>query len=669
MLRCASFLVCSVLAVTPVAAIEPASPPAVTKALPADLPGLILVNTSGGSWSALERFNPTPIPFGTAGNFFLPPWLDYKTDVAPWLGDRVALALLPVSSEAKPESFDNHTLLVVPVTNNQALQPFLEKLKTNRGKLKAEREYNGATILEWESAKPPAVKPPTTESDCLKAPIVSFLPAVSQTCLSALPSEPVSFLWQVQLAQLRLGLLPTVAQAQPSTPTPTPTVAPTPIPSTPETPPEQLEPPAPPPTKPTPPPASNDGLAIAILPNFLAIASNAKPLEQWVDAQTGISPLAENPRFQRTLAHRQFNQSLLVSYGDIAGLAQFVTAAPVGIPTPTPVPFPPPTAKDFEALTKVYNTIDVFTWVEPEGIRGQSNAYYTTPQPNFATADLPSANQILTRLPAATYLSANSRNFKQQWQSFAAEIDADPPSQFITKGIRDWVRNATGLDLDKDLAPWVDGQYVFFMFPTNQGFFPAIDRNVKLGLSVMLQTSDRPAAEAALAKFTQHVKSLPGSQFAIRDLTVKGQSIVSWEGVDGSRRISFLSYGWVNDDTLILTTGAGPMTALNPKPYSPLDQTPTFQTATTSLPRPNEGYFYVNMGSSLSFLYGLLLPNFGSGDSPEIRQIKQALGILRSISTTNSATADRQQFDSFLVLAPARKSEVDSQFKVFEPLE
>jgi hypothetical protein len=663
LLRRASLLMFSLLSVAPVAAIEPASPPAVTQALPSDIPGVVLINTTPGSWSALDRFNPMPIPLGAGASFFLPPWLNYETDVRSWLGDRVALAVLPVPPEAKPESFNNHTLLVAPVTNNEALQPLLDKLKANRGKLKAERQYNGATILEWEPTQPPTTQPPdtqppTTESSCLPVSIVSFLPTASQTCSSALSSEPISLLWQVQLAQLRFGLVPTLAQSQPVSPTPTPTESPEALPPWKADPSEE---PSSPETTPEPTPVPrNDGLAIAVLPNYLAIASTAKPLEQWVDAQARISPLANNPRFQRTMSRDHFNQALLIGYGDIAGLAQFATAA-TSIPTPTPAPFPPPTAKDFEELTKVYNTIDLLTWVDPNGIRSQSNAYYTTPQPDFATADLPDANQIVTRLPAATYLSANSRNFKQQWQSFAAEIDADPPSQFITKSIRDWVRSATGLDLDKDLVPWMDGQYVFFMFPTDQGFFPAFDRNVKLGLSMMLQTSDRPAAEAALAKFTQYVKALPGGQLTIRDLKVQGQPIVSWEGVDGSRRISIFSYGWVNDDTLILTTGSGTMPALNPKPYIPLDQTPTFQTATTSLPRPNEGYFYVNMGSSLSFLYSLLLPNFGSGDTPEIRQIKQALGIFRSISTTNSATADRQQFDSFLVLAPARKPQATSE--------
>jgi hypothetical protein len=663
LLRRFSLPLLAVLSVTPVYAVEPASPPAVIQALPADLPGLVLINTKDGSWSQLERFNASPLPLAFGLSFLLPPWLSFDNDIRPWLGDRVALALLPVAQGEKAGNFENHALMLAPVTNNEALQPLIEKLKANRGTPKSERSYKNGTILEWEPTKPPAPETPTLESRCLRSPVVSFLPMASQTCLQALPKNPVDAVWQMQTMQLRLGLLQsTIAQAPSPAPTPPPSetpVAPEAQPSpSPEPLPEAQPSPEATPTEPTPPAARNDGLAIAVLPNYLAVASTAKPLEQWIDTQSGTTSLAENPHFQRTLQNAQFEQALLVSYGDLAGLSEYLAAAatiPTPTPVPVPVPIPAPSPDDFKEITKVYSTIDALTWVAPEGIHSQTNTYYTTPQPNFATVDLPNANQIVSRVPAATYLSANSRNFKQQWQSFATEIDADPASQFITKGIRDAVRSATGLDLDQDLVPWMDGQYVFFMFPTNQGLFPSVDRNFRLGLSIMVQTSDRPAAEAALEKFTQYVKSQPGTQLSITNQTVKGQPIVSWEGVDGPRRISIFSHAWVNDDTLVLTTGAGPMTALNPKPYIPLDQTPTFQTATESLPKPNEGFFYVNLGSSLSFLYGLLLPNFNYGDSPEIRQVKQILGIFRSVSTTNSATAEKQQFDSLLVIAPARK--------------
>ncbi len=92
------------------------------------------------------------------------------------------------------------------------------------------------------------------------------------------------------------------------------------------------------------------------------------------------------------------------------------------------------------------------------------------------------------------------------------------------------------------------------------------------------------------------------------------------------------------------------MTALNPKPYLPLHLNYTFRTATESLPKPNEGYFYINMGSSLSFLYGLILPSVPRQYSPYVRQAQQVLGTVRSVSSTSSTTPEAQRIDSLWVL-------------------
>jgi hypothetical protein len=97
------------------------------------------------------------------------------------------------------------------------------------------------------------------------------------------------------------------------------------------------------------------------------------------------------------------------------------------------------------------------------------------------------------------------------------------------------------------------------------------------------------------------------------------------------------------------------MAALNPKPYLPLHLNHTFQTATTSFPIPNDGYFYVNMGATLSFLYNLLLPPVSTSDSLFVQEFQRIAGTVRSVSTSNSTTADAQRLDSLWVLAPVKQ--------------
>ncbi|MBW4521790.1 MAG: DUF3352 domain-containing protein [Scytolyngbya sp. HA4215-MV1] len=664
---------------------ETTPPPQVTTVLRADTPAVVLVNTNPEAWAQLRRFNPYPnLPPGVGGLPFLPPWLDFTTDIQPWLGDRLALVLLPIPPDAKASSFENHSLLLVPVKDASRLDAFITKVKTNRGNPQIERTYQGAKILEWEGTKP---KPAPKKCPVSSPGNPSQLPGKSDPsnpCIPEVPGGVTSFNQSLDKSQRKFSTLiaqsslpkpatspspsltplpqPTVFSTPPL-PSPQPTSSPLPQPS-PTLSPGQASP-TPSPT-PTANPIPKDSLAIAVLPGYLAVSSTAQPLEQFMDTQAQLgSPstteenlsLAQNPRFQRTMQHPKFGQALFVAYGDLKGLMQFALAFSKLPSSPVPLPLPPIANPDLEKLTQTYNSVDGLTWIEPEGLRSQSNLYYTTPQPSLATVAFPDDNQILERLPAATYLSANSRNFKQQWQSFASEIDADPTTRFITKGIRDFIRNGTGLDLDKDLIPWMDKQYVFFLFPTRQGLFPFFDAKFQLGLGLMIQTHDRPAAEVALKKFNQFAQKQPGSQIEIVDRTVQGQPVVSWEGRDGNRKVSFFSYGWVNNDTLILTTGTGPMADLTPKPYLTLNQNHTFKTATQSLPHPNEGYFYVNMGSSLAFLYGLFSAP-GAAESPNYREFKRLLGVLRSISTTNSATAEKQQFDVLWVLGAPREAQV-----------
>lgn len=661
---------------------ETTSPPVVTTALPIDTPAVVLINTQPEAWGALRRFNPYPVlPPGVGALPFLPPWLDFTSDIQPWLGDRVALVLLPLPANTKPSLIENHGLLLAPVKDASRLDAFIAKVKTNRGAPQVERIYQGAVIVEWEGTKPTPAGGKQCPDSLPGAPApVPSQPGSSPGCVEAVPGEVTSFNKAFQKSQQKFSTLITqnplpqpTASAAP-TPLPQPTTFSTPPPPTPEpTSQPQASPspmpspglPAPSPT-PTASPIPKDRMAIAILPGYIAVASSVRPLEQFIDkhvqladAQTGSLPLTQNPRFQRTLQHPKFEQSLLVTYGDLVGLLPFILAFydfPTA-PVPVPVPLPPVAKPDLDKLTQTYNSVDGFTWVEPFGVRSQSNLYYTTPQPQFATVALPEDNQILERLPAATYLSANSRNFKQQWQSFASDVDADPTTRFITKGIRDFIRNGTGLDLDKDVIPWLDKQYVFFFFPTKQGLFPFFDSRFQLGVGLMIQTSDRPAAEAALTKFSQFAQKQPNSQVEIIERTVEGQPVMSWEGRDRNRKVSFFSYGWVDDDTLILTTGTGPMADLTPKPYLTLNQNYTFKAATENLPRPNEGYFYVNMGSSLAFLYGLFSSSGGS-ESPDFREFKRLLGVVRSLSTTNSATAEKQQFDSLWVLSMPREAPI-----------
>jgi hypothetical protein len=101
----------------------------------------------------------------------------------------------------------------------------------------------------------------------------------------------------------------------------------------------------------------------------------------------------------------------------------------------------------------------------------------------------------------------------------------------------------------------MDGEYAFFLFPATGGLFNSINSKLDLGVGLMIQTSDRAAAELALKKLDQFVKKEARGEVAIVPKQLKGQPIVSWEAKDRGKTLSFLSHGWVDANTLVITTG------------------------------------------------------------------------------------------------------------------
>ena len=614
-------------------------PPTVTTVLPDNTPGLMLINATPAAWAAVDRFNPLPeslrAPLHAPLVPFLPDTIDFAQDIQPWLGDDVALALVPTAGSIAGsvlQTLDASVVFLAPIKDHGRFNGFLNKLKAAQ-KPQSEREYKGVTILQWSETaeeKPSAPAEPGSTTQRRATHSIALAPQSKE-----LPGN-------VSLSQ--------TVKPKPKLTRPTPTTPPTSTPPA-STPPEA----APLDPNPSTLPRSK-GVAIALLPGTIAIAAQVHTLEDLIDARAERAPLAQNPLFQRTLQHPQAGRSLLTSYGEVAAIAKFVLAIAKALP-PEALLFGYPSFDESQltALTTLYKTADSHVWLQPEGIHSQINFYYTTPQPALATRVVPNANQILSRLPATTYLASSSRNFKQQWQR-ARAAQTDATSQLVFSSLRQSIRTATGLDLEKDILSWMDGEYALFFFPTTGGFLNYLDPKLKLGMGLMVQTSDRPAAEAVLKKLDQAAQKESKGEMKLVSRRLKGQAIVSWEGKEKGKMISILAHTWVDNNTLVITTGAAPLAALAPKPYLPLDRNYTFQTATASFPVPNEGYLYINMGAVLSFVYSLVLPSTSKTDMQFVQEYQRIAGTIRSISSSNSATAEAQQMDSLWVLAPVKRS-------------
>lgn len=600
MLPIATLSLVSALTVAPYEIAQQTRPPApaVTTVLPADAPLVGMINTKAEAWGTLGRFQLFQAAYAAVKQS-LPPGkqFDYAKDVEPWLGDQVALVMMPKAG-SEQVTLDSSFLMLVPVKDQSRLQGFVDNFKQGLQRRLIERQYKGITILEWKAPEP--TKPPQSTAFSPQQP--------KQPSLVQLFSQPQRKFLPDSVGQFPMPNLPK---------------------------PNGLN--------------KERGVAIALLPGYIVTANTAKPIEQLIDTPKGRNTLAQNPQFLRTIHHPQFGKALFTLYENPAKFLPLLKE----ISKDPSLPFPMLAADSISPeQLKEYSTVNGFLSVQQEGLHFQINAYRQTPRFDKVSVLTPEAEKILARMPAATYFATTGRNLNQQWQSLVSSFTTQPELNSRLTTFRNFVRTSTGLDVDRDIMSWINGEYAFFLFPTKGGLFSLGSPNFNLGIGLVLQTSNRPAADTTVKKLQQFVKSFSGGAVAINTRSIKGKPVISWDLI-GNSSGSLLAYSWVDNNTIIVTTGFGAIADLVPQPYVLLPKSYNFITATSSLPRPNQGYFYMNMGSFLSWVYGFVPP---TSNDQNFRTFKQIIGTIRSFSATSSTTAEREQFDGLVVLAPARRS-------------
>lgn len=604
----------------PSAAVVPQSPP-VTAMLPSDVAGVLLVDTTAEAWGRFNRFNPLPEEIsGPPGLPYLPAQVNFSEHVQSWIGKRAAIVLMPGStSETTPET---STLLLAAIEEQEEFNSFLNRVKAARvGQELRELQYKGVSIWEWPARTPPEPSPMDAPKEGSAKPFRS----------RRLASSANSSAFGLKGAK-------SILVAAPEAEGDKPVLLPNPdsVPS-----------------------VSRPGWAVVALPGgYAAMSATPDPLKRLVDGWNGEGSLASNPSFQKTLRHPNFARSLVVGYVNLARVEDLnlssSSLARLGY-FPFPVQSVTALATAFKSLAGTASTADGFLWIQSQGIQGEANIHYATPQPAIAELFPPNPSQALVQIPAASYLSISGHQFGQGWNSLIETANIDPSLNAAIAGTQQFVRELTGLDIEQDVVPWLDGEYALFSFPTNRGLFN-VPTKTNFGLGLTLQTSDRPAAEAALAKLDQFARSISKEGIRVSNRQIEGQTVVSWEAREPQTRqqVSIFARGWVNENTLVLTSGAGPLEELLPKPYLSLTQAANFSTATRTLPATNQGYFYVNVGSVLTLVNNTIFADLQGTPNPFWDSLQQGIGRIRSFSATSTATPEKIQFNGLMILAPNR---------------
>ncbi|MGP1382984.1 MAG: DUF3352 domain-containing protein, partial [Thainema sp.] len=139
----------------------PAIVPSVATILPADVAAVILLSTQEEQWQSLlqyqmvrlfeESFGAVPLNPGSLS--FVPYQVDYETAIAPWIGDYAATVIMPARPNSEATIAKN-SMMVAPVTDASAIPQFLDAIRATRDELPTEMTYRGIPILAWAEIAP-----------------------------------------------------------------------------------------------------------------------------------------------------------------------------------------------------------------------------------------------------------------------------------------------------------------------------------------------------------------------------------------------------------------------------------------------------------------------------------------------------------------------------------
>ena len=631
-----------------------AGEPHIAQGLPENTPYAMFFSTQDESLAGLAQFelfakiadamgglsNPLGVPF-------LPAGFELEYEGEKWAGAQSAIALLPeiAPRRVSPTDLDTKFYSLSRIADAAEFTNFVSAVETARAEAPEQKVYQGATLWVW---------PPQTQSfsdydssdydsdegfeldDSEFEPPKLEPPKLEEPNAEALSKRSPK---STQLAIANQKPLPEIY------------------------------------SNPLPEPADTyvmPGLTIAQIGDYAVIAPNAQTVKDVIEYQLQPSRLSENEVFTRSQYIQQAD-ALVHIYANVEETSKFDVSDhlpgfgqfPIlpGLPDLPGLPNLPAMPELFSVESRLLAsrltqgmTAEAVVYAQSEGLRLQGRLYGNELFKPVATPEWPYADSAIQYVPAPAYSLGSGRNLYQYWQRVAGFLSREVATQGLLDQARSLVFSTTGLDLDTELIGWMDQEIAFFSFPSDRGLtnstFPGA--GVEFGLAV--QTSDRAKAETALSALGNVAQGFLATEIAV-DTLVNDQPAVDWRvPTDGVQPdFSFLGHSWVSDDTVMFTSGIGAMNRiLNATAFEPLDEHPTFLNATRSLANPNNGYSYVNAGSSLSLIYGFVEDWFElDPNDPFFVSAKSYLGTVRSLSGTTSSTTDYWQLDSLVNLAPA----------------
>ncbi|MEA5543050.1 MAG: DUF3352 domain-containing protein [Limnoraphis robusta] len=373
---------------------------------------------------------------------------------------------------------------------------------------------------------------------------------------------------------------------------------------------------------------------VALLNSHLVVAADPTAIERAIETTKGEPALASLTGTEQT-----FLNSVDVPY-PIATL--YIAEYPTLIEQITQ-DFSSSSPLSMQVLSqlKPIESVVLGIGVDQDGIRLKATTQLNdrTLQPS----DQPQLDSLVTRFPADTIGLIQTQGIQQVWSEIVTLAEENSDLNRWVIQIRRGL-NAINLDADQDVFGWMDGEFALGLIASEEGVLAALG----LGGVLLLETSDRPAAEKMLTQLdTVVARSNPPvnvEQRAIGEIQV-----TEWKD---PRQGTLFGHGWLRSNLVFIAFGGPVVEAIASEPQKPLPTNPRFQTVTQSLPQPNHSYVYLDIEKLVTWATGYLIA------APAIAVQPNAIAVLNSVQGLGiSATRLDQEtarVEMILTLKPKR---------------
>ncbi|MBE7382010.1 MAG: DUF3352 domain-containing protein [Leptolyngbya sp. SIO1E4] len=374
----------------------------------------------------------------------------------------------------------------------------------------------------------------------------------------------------------------------------------------------------------------NAALWVGVLgTQLILVAEDEATAQQAIDAYKGGKSLADMPGYRRSFEHIGVPQAFGKLYLNVPAVTQMLAQA-------SQPPLPSALLDSFQDSRGIAATLGLAS----QGVQIKSTSWLG-PGSDLAYRDTNGVAQLPEYLPRDTLVMASGGNFQQFWQDFSERRTWGALAAFDPDNLALALQGSTGLTLETDLLPWMSGEFALALVPPQAASPDANEAALpNPGLVALMQVSDRSQAEKSFARLDEVVKNR--YRFGIVNEPVGQIDLVKW--ISPFQAIT-LSRGWLDSSVAFLTVGTSTEAAIIPPPRRSLATAPLFQLTTADAPRPNNGYFYLNLEALSQTDDNLFLPSTLPVENPGALRAIQAVGIAATV-----VDEQRLRYDLYVAL-------------------